>query len=50
MSIPVHRDTDSRSCGATTTVAGQGNVYANFLLVISLNILSKSLADSSGPT
>ena len=33
MSIPVHRDTDSRSCGATTTVAGQGNVYANFLLV-----------------
>lgn len=29
----VHRDTDPRSCGATTTVTGQGNVYANFLLI-----------------
>jgi len=29
----IHRDTDSRSCGATTVVAGQGNVYANNLLV-----------------
>ena len=33
MSIPVHRDTDARACGATTTVAGQGNVYANNLLI-----------------
>lgn len=29
----IHRDTDSRSCGATTQVAGQSNVYANNLLV-----------------
>tara|TARA_B100001559_G_C16446158_1_gene596857 strand:- start:410 stop:697 length:288 start_codon:yes stop_codon:yes gene_type:complete len=29
----VHRDTDGRSCGATTTVSGQGKVYANNLLV-----------------
>ena len=33
MSIPVHRDTDARSCGATTVVSGQGNVYANNLLI-----------------
>ena len=29
----VHRNTDPRSCGATTIVAGQGNVFANNLLV-----------------
>jgi hypothetical protein len=29
----VHRDTDSRTCGASTGVIGQGNVYANDLLV-----------------
>jgi hypothetical protein len=29
----VHRNTDSRSCGATTVVAGNTNVYANSLLV-----------------
>jgi hypothetical protein len=32
MSTAVHRDTDSRACGATTTVKGQGNVYVNSLL------------------
>jgi hypothetical protein len=32
MSIAVHRDTDSRACGATTTVKGQGDVYVNSLL------------------
>lgn len=29
----IHRNTDARSCGATTIVAGQSNVYANDLLV-----------------
>lgn len=29
----IHRNTDSRACGATTTVTGQSNVYANGLLV-----------------
>ena len=29
----IHRHSDARSCGATTVVAGQGNVYANNLLV-----------------
>lgn len=29
----VHRETDSRACGASTVVSGQGNVYANNLLV-----------------
>lgn len=29
----IHRNTDSRSCGATTIVSGQSNVYANNLLV-----------------
>lgn len=29
----VHRDTDPRSCGATTVVSGQSNVYANNLLI-----------------
>lgn len=29
----IHRLTDSRACGATTVVVGQGNVYANNLLV-----------------
>ena len=29
----VHRDTDLRTCGASTGVIGQGNVYANNLLV-----------------
>ena len=33
MSVPIHRDTDGRICGATTTVAGQSNVFANNLLV-----------------
>ena len=32
MSVPVHRHTDSRSCGASTTVAGQSNVFVNNLL------------------
>jgi len=30
---PVHRDTDARICGASTTVSGQANVYANNLLI-----------------
>lgn len=29
MSIPVHRQGDSRSRGATTKVTGQGNVFVN---------------------
>lgn len=29
----VHRHSDSRSCGATTTVSGQSTVFANGLLV-----------------
>lgn len=29
MNIPVHRDSDSRACGASTSVTGQGNVYVN---------------------
>jgi len=29
----IHRDTDPRTCGASTVVAGQGNVYSNSLLV-----------------
>lgn len=33
MTIPVHRDTDSRTCGATTTVSNQSTVYANNLLI-----------------
>ena len=33
MSKPVHRNTDSRVCGATTTVVGQSSVYANGLLI-----------------
>jgi len=33
MTIPIHRDTDSRTCGATTTVVNQSSVYANGLLV-----------------
>lgn len=33
MSVPVHRNTDGRSCGAKTTVTGQSNVFANSLLV-----------------
>ena len=33
MAIPVHRMTDLRVCEATTIVVGQGNVYANGLLV-----------------
>lgn len=33
MAIPIHRHTDSRLCGATTTVTGQSTVYANSLLV-----------------
>lgn len=30
---PIHRESDSRSCGASTVVAGQSSVYANDLLV-----------------
>ena len=33
MTIPVHRHTDSRVCGATTTVVGNVDVFANNLLV-----------------
>lgn len=33
MTEPVHRDTDSRTCGASTTVSLQPNVFANNLLV-----------------
>ena len=33
MPIPVHRHTDARVCGATTTVAGNVDVFANNLLV-----------------
>ena len=29
----IHRDTDSRACGAGTVVSGQSTVYANGLLV-----------------
>lgn len=33
MTIPIHRDTDSRICGARTIVQKQSTVYANNLLV-----------------
>jgi len=33
MTIPIHRDTDSRVCGAKTTVTNQSSVYVNDLLV-----------------
>lgn len=33
MNTPVHRNTDSRSCGASTIVKGQSTVYVNNLLV-----------------
>ena len=33
MTIPVHRHTDSRICGATTIVTNQSTVYANGLLI-----------------
>lgn len=33
MAIAIHRHTDTRDCGATTNVTGQGTVYANGLLV-----------------
>lgn len=33
MTIQVHRNTDGRACGATTTVSGQSTVYANNLLI-----------------
>ena len=33
MTIPIHRDTDARICGAATTVAGNSDVFANNLLV-----------------
>ena len=33
MSVAIHRDSDPRACGATTTVVGQDNVFANTLLV-----------------
>jgi len=31
--VAIHRETDSRVCGAGTVVVGQDNVYANGLLV-----------------
>jgi len=33
MTIPIHRDTDPRVCGAITVVTNQSNVFANSLLV-----------------
>jgi len=33
MAIPIHRNGDSRTCGAATIVAGQGTVFANSKLV-----------------
>lgn len=33
MSIPVHRNADSRVCGAATVVTGQSTVFANGRLV-----------------
>lgn len=33
MSVPIHRDSDPRICGASTTVSGQSTVFANNLLV-----------------
>lgn len=33
----VHRNTDSRVCGASTVVSGQGTVYANGLLIAVMN-------------
>ena len=30
----IHRDTDARNCGATTTVNNQTSVFANQLLVV----------------
>jgi|TARA_R110000796_G_C14340205_1_gene410274 hypothetical protein len=33
MTIPIHRDTDPRVCGAITVVSNQNTVYANGLLV-----------------
>ena len=33
MAEKIHRDTDSRACGASTVVKGQGTVFANGLLV-----------------
>lgn len=33
MSAPIHRNTDSRICGASTVVVGNSTVFANSLLV-----------------
>jgi hypothetical protein len=33
MTIPIHRNTDSRTCGAATVVSGQSTVFANSKLV-----------------
>lgn len=33
MAIAIHRNGDSRTCGAATIVAGQGTVFANSKLV-----------------
>ena len=33
MTIPVHRNTDPRECGAETVVENQSTVYANNLLI-----------------
>jgi len=33
MNLPIHRNTDLRTCGAQTTVIGQGTVYVNGLLI-----------------
>ena len=36
MTIPVHRHSDPRVCGASTVVTNQNNVFANGLLISSL--------------
>ena len=33
MTVPVHRDGDSRTCGATTSVSGNSTVFANGVLI-----------------
>lgn len=33
MTIPIHRDGDSRTCGASTIVVGQDDVFANEKLI-----------------
>lgn len=33
LTISIHRNSDSRTCGAATVVAGQSTVFSNLLLV-----------------